>query len=179
MLHKSQKQKLLLTNANILLKQSSFSTINDEAKPVRVNRKYKTQSYSNLYDEIFKKKQNAFSNKNIFVNNKYNMLYAENEKQYELKMTKMKMTQKQRREKSYQGVANKLNGMKKDVLFVRRIVDYVYPTLLTKKLSIQTQKSQKRTVLPLVTSYHGVNRKMKEDNDHLTDYLYHSITITK
>ena len=45
MLHKSQKQKLLLTNANILLKQSSFSTINDEAKPVRVNRKYKTQSY--------------------------------------------------------------------------------------------------------------------------------------
>lgn len=177
MLHKSQKQKILFTNANVY--QRSFSTINDEAKLVRVNRKYKTQSYNNLYDEIFKKKQNAFSNKNIFVNNKYNMLYAENEKQYGLKITKMKMTQKQRREKSYQGVANKLNGMKKDVLFVRRIVDYVYPTLLTKKLSIQTQKSQKRTVLPLVTSYHGVNRKMKEDNDHLKDYLYHSITITK
>lgn len=60
MLHKSQKQKLLLTNANILLKQSSFSTINDEAKPVRVNRKYKTQSYNNLYDEIFKKSKMRF-----------------------------------------------------------------------------------------------------------------------
>ena len=69
--------------------------------------------------------------------------------------------------------------MKKDVLFLRRVVDYVYPTLLTKKLSLQTQKPQNRTVLPLVTSYHDVNRKMKEDNEHLTDYLYHSSTIAK
>ena len=97
MLHKSQKQKILFTNANVY--QRSFSTINDEAKLVRVNRKYKTQSYNNLYDEIFKKKQNAFSNKNIFVNNKYNMLYSENERKYELKLSKMSMTQKQRREK--------------------------------------------------------------------------------
>ena len=46
-----------------------------------------------------KKKQNAFSNKNIIVNNKYNMLYSENERKYELKLSKMSMTQKQRREK--------------------------------------------------------------------------------
>ena len=99
MLHKAQKQKILLTNANVLINQRSFSTLNDESKPVRVNRKYKTQSYNNLYNEIFKKKQNAFSNKNIIVNNKYNMLYSENERQYELKLSKMSMTQKQRREK--------------------------------------------------------------------------------
>ena len=54
--------------------------------------------------------------------------------------------------------------MKKDVLFLRRVVDYVYPALLTKKVSLQTQKPQNRTVLPLVASYHDVNRKMKEDN---------------
>lgn len=69
--------------------------------------------------------------------------------------------------------------MKKDVLFLRRVVDYVYPTLLTKKVSIQTQKTKKRTILPLVTSYREINRKKKDDNEHLRDYLYHSITISK
>ena len=64
MLHKAQKQKILLTNANVLINQRSFSTLNDESKPVRVNRKYKTKSYNNLYNEIFKKKQNEISKKN-------------------------------------------------------------------------------------------------------------------
>ena len=54
MLHKAQKQKILLTNANVLINQRSFSTLNDESKPVRVNRKYKTQSYNNLYNSISK-----------------------------------------------------------------------------------------------------------------------------
>ena len=45
-------------------------------------------------------KQNMQKTKNvIIVNNKYNMLYSENERQYELKLSKMSMTQKQRREK--------------------------------------------------------------------------------
>ena len=38
MSHKAQKQKILLTNENVL-----------------INRKYKTQSYNNLYNEILKK----------------------------------------------------------------------------------------------------------------------------
>ena len=36
MLHKAQKQKILLTNANVLINQRSFSTLNDESKPVQL-----------------------------------------------------------------------------------------------------------------------------------------------
>ena len=83
----------------------------------------------------------------------------------------------QRREKNSKVIANKLSGIKKDVLFLRRVVDYVYPTLLTQKVSVQTKRTE--TFLPLVTSYHEINRKLKEDNEHLKQYLYHSITISK
>ena len=175
MLHKPPNQKLLLTNVNAILNKRSNSTIINELKPMRITKRYKTQSYNNLYDEIFKKKKNV--KQDISVNNKYNLIYAENEKQFEVKLSKLNLTQLQRREKNSKVIANKLSGIKKDVLFLRRVVDYVYPTLLTKKVTVQTKRTE--TFLPLVTSYHEINRKLKEDNEHLKQYLYHSITISK
>ena len=172
MLHKPNNQTLLLTN---ILNTRSNSTIINESRPMRITRRYKTQSYNNLYDEIFKKKKNV--KKDISVNKKYNLIYAENEQQFEIKLSKLNLTQKQKREQSSKVIAKKLSGIKKDVLFLRRVVDYVYPKLLTKKVSVQTRKTD--TFLPLVTSYHELNRKLKEDNEQLKKYLYHSITISK
>ena len=57
MLHKPPNQKLLLTNVNAILNKRSNSTIINELKPMRITKRYKTQSYNNLYDEIFKKKK--------------------------------------------------------------------------------------------------------------------------
>ena len=82
MLHKPPNQKLLLTNVNAILNKRSNSTIINELKPMRITKRYKTQSYNNLYDEIFKKKKNV--KQDISVNNKYNLIYAENEKQFEV-----------------------------------------------------------------------------------------------
>ena len=65
MLHKPNNQKLLLTN---ILNTRSNSTIINESKPMRITKRYKTQSYNNLYDEMFKKKKNV--KKDISVNNK-------------------------------------------------------------------------------------------------------------
>ena len=59
MLHKPPNQKLLLTNVNAILNKRSNSTIINELKPIRITKRYKTQSYNNLYDEIFKKKKNV------------------------------------------------------------------------------------------------------------------------
>ena len=173
MLHTPPNQKLLLTNVNAILNKRSNSTIINELKPMRITKRYKTQSYNNLYDEIF----NANKAPEVIDNNKYNLIYAENEKQFEVKLSKLNLTQLQRREKNSKVIANKLSGIKKDVLFLRRVVDYVYPTLLTQKVSVQTKRTE--TFLPLVTSYHEINRKLKEDNEHLKQYLYHSITISK
>ena len=75
-------------------------------------------------------------------NNKYNLIYAENEKQFEVKLSKLNLTQLQRREKNSKVIANKLSGIKKDVLFLRRVVDYVYPTLLTKKVSVKLKEQK-------------------------------------
>lgn len=97
MLHKPPNQKLLLTNVNAILNKRSNSTIINELKPMRITKRYKTQSYNNLYDEIFKKKKNV--KQDISVNNKYNLIYAENEKQFEVKFSKLNLTQLQRREK--------------------------------------------------------------------------------
>ena len=97
MLHKPPNQKLLLTNVNAILNKRSNSTIINELKPMRITKRYKTQSYNNLYDEIFKKKKNV--KQDISVNNKYNLIYAENEKQFEVKLSKLNLTQLQRREK--------------------------------------------------------------------------------
>ena len=70
MLH---KPKLLLTNANVIINERSLSTINEDIKPMRGNKRFKTHSYNSLYDEIFKNKHNEYSKKDIFVNNKYNI----------------------------------------------------------------------------------------------------------
>ena len=65
MLHKPNNQKLLLTN---IRNTRSNSTRINESKPMRITKRYKTQSYNNLYDEMFKKKKNV--KKDISVNNK-------------------------------------------------------------------------------------------------------------
>ena len=57
MLHKPPNQKLLLTNVNAILNKRSNSTIINELKPMRITKRYKTQSYHNLYDEIFSKEK--------------------------------------------------------------------------------------------------------------------------
>ena len=49
MLHKPPNQKLLLTNVNAILNKRSNSTIINELKPMRITKRYKTQSYNNLY----------------------------------------------------------------------------------------------------------------------------------
>ena len=61
--------------------------------------------------KFFQKKKNV--KQDISVNNKYNLIYAENEKQFEVKLSKLNLTQLQRREKNSKVIANKLSSLSK------------------------------------------------------------------
>ena len=96
-----------------------------------------------LYKKIFyysEKKKNLKSD--YCLDNKLNIIYSENEKQYKQNLIKLnEIYKKLGRNKVYNlepsESENKLRGLKKRVEFMKRIVDYTYPNMVLTKIREQ------------------------------------------
>ena len=99
-----------------------------------------------LYKKIFyysNMKKNLKSDS--CLDNKLNIIYSENEKQYKQKLIKLnEIYRKIGKNKSYNlepsESENKLRGLKKRVEFMKRIVDYTYPNMVLTKIREQDKK---------------------------------------
>ena len=100
-----------------------------------------------LYKKIFyyqEKKKNLKSDK--FLDNKLNIIYAENEKQYKQNLIKLnEIYKKIGKNKTYKleppQSESKLRALKKRVEFMKRIVDYTYPNMVLTKIREQDKKT--------------------------------------
>ena len=99
-----------------------------------------------LYKKIFyysEKKKNLKSDS--CLDNKLNIIYSENEKQYKQNLIKLnEIYRKLGRNKIYNiepsQSENKLRALKKRVEFMKRIVDYTYPNMVLTKIREQEKK---------------------------------------
>ena len=103
-----------------------------------------------LYKKIFyysEKKKNLKSD--YCLDNKLNIIYSENEKQYKQNLIKLnEIYKKMGRNKVYNlepsESENKLRGLKKRVEFMKRIVDYTYPNMVLTKIREQDKKTYEK-----------------------------------
>lgn len=169
----SKEQKVLLTNSYNLKRKSQRCT---NLKKDILDISTKKQKFD-LYDDIFKHKNPLYTTRHHFVNNKLNLIYAENEHSFRNIMKNKKSFQVLTRESANDMIEQKVSYIKNNTIFMKRIIDYVYPTLLNTKNSTRIHKAF--SILPSISTYRGVNENAKKQKNELKKYLFKSISITK
>ena len=120
-----------------------------------------------------------------FPDNKFNILYSENEKQYKQNIIKLnEIYRRLGRNKSYSlqppPSEKKLRGLKKRVEFMKRIVDYAFPNMVLTKIREQEKKKYGRNlVIPDIITSKINRRNFNKFNDQLSLGLQKSLSIQK
>ena len=88
-----------------------------------------------LYKKIFHDLENRKLIKRKYINNKLNLVYAENEEQYDFKIEKMNEKIKEEGKRVVHRIEPKevderLNNINKKVIFMKKIIDYAYPNMV-------------------------------------------------
>lgn len=146
------------SNKNILNKQKSEKIMIKGTKIISPFCDFARDHY--LYKKIFyysDKKKNLKSES--FLDNKLNIIYAENEKQYRQNLIKLnEIYQKIGKNKIYNLEASqsesKLRSLRHRVEFMKRIVDYTYPNMVLTKIREQEKKiyAKNNNLTSIITS---------------------------
>lgn len=139
-----------------------------------------------LYKKIFyyqEKKKNLKSDK--FLDNKLNIIYAENEKQYKQNLIKLnEIYKKIGKNKTYKleppQSESKLRALKKRVEFMKRIVDYTYPNMVLTKIREQDKITyeKNKNMTNIVTSKIK-RRNYNRFNFQISQGLRKSLSVQK
>ena len=139
-----------------------------------------------LYKKIFyyqEKKKNLKSDK--FLDNKLNIIYAENEKQYKQNLIKLnEIYKKIGKNKTYKleppQSESKLRALKKRVEFMKRIVDYTYPNMVLTKIREQDKITyeKNKNMTSIVTSKIK-RRNYNRFNFQISQGLRKSLSVQK
>ena len=137
-----------------------------------------------LFKKIFYEgEKKKLSRRTNVIDNKLNIFYAENLKQYDKNLIKFneKLRSKGKRiihEVGPTPTENKLNTIKKKMKFMKKIVDYAYPNMVLARVR-ETEKIYKKKNLSDINlpPFKKVENIEKKRNNILGDYLRQSIII--
>ena len=151
-----------------------------------------------MYRLIFRKKPLFKSEQKIIIDNKYNMIYAENEYQYKKKIEKYydKLLSEGKKIKSKNLAPStniKLDETKKRIEFMKGIMDFSYPGFVLSKIKnmqkilnekkIKEKNSNDINNAPsYLNCFNGMEKSIKEQNERSRvrkEYLLKSLTIIK
>lgn len=150
-----------------------------------------------MYRLIFKKKPLFKSEQKIIIDNKYNMIYAENEYQYKKKIEKYydKLLSEGKKIKSKNLAPStniKLDETKKRIEFMKGIIDFSYPGFVLTKIKnmqkilnekkIKKNSNDKNNAPSYLNCFNGMEKSIKEQNERSRfrkEYLLKSLTIIK
>ena len=141
-----------------------------------------------FYKIVFKKKPLFRTVQKLVIDNKFNMIYAENEEQYKKIIEKeySRLLSEGKRVKSKNiapSIKVKLNETKKKIKFMKGIVDYTYPGFVLSKIKIMQKKLNEHKNNAIYMNYINEkdkrNKDKKERNQLRKEYLLNSITLIK
>ena len=172
------KQKLSQNKNKILNKKldnkKSTSIIFDKNESIKFN--------NYLFGKIFR---NNFREKTKVLNNKYNLLYSENEEQYNTTLKKRKNKYPILNENYSK---NRINIIKTKINFMKGISDFSFPKIILKKLSLENKlynelkknkslknKNKKKFIIP----YLQKDKEIYNNNLLQTMKLQKSLIIKK
>ena len=141
-----------------------------------------------FYKIIFKSKPSIKLDKNLIIDNKLNIKYAENEEQYKKIVQKeyKQLMSEGRRVKSKNlspSIKVKLNEAKNKMHFMKGVIDYSYPRFILSKIKImQKQLNEQKNKTLYINCVSGKDLRNIEKNirnNSRKDYLLKSITLIK
>jgi hypothetical protein len=152
-------------------KKAESTTTNDKDENLLMNNNYKQSNTNDKFkDHYLYKKIFFYSDKKkiikseSFLDNKLNIIYAENENQYKQNLLKLnEIYRKIGKNKIFtlepSKSQNKIKALKKRVEFMKRIVDYTYPDMVLTKIKEEESKINERNnnLTNIITS--KINRK--------------------
>ena len=137
-----------------------------------------------LFNKIFNVKFNRPPQKRFeIINNKLNILYAENEKQYISRLKKLNKRIKLKGRKLVHQIGPtkdqvKLDNIKTTLSFIKKIFDYSYPNMILSKVRKVENYGGKRSLTENnIPPYKRAELLEKEKNNILGQYLKMSIDI--
>lgn len=159
---------------------NNMTSINTPRK-IKLNDEY-------FYKIIFKTKRLFKSEQKVIIDNKFNMIYAENEDQYQKIIDKEynKLISKGKKVKSKnvsQSIKLKLKEAKNRIKFMKGILDYSYPGIVLYKIKLMQKKlNEHKNNAYYLNSLNGMEKRNKEKNERnifRKEYLLKSITLYK
>lgn len=193
---KDSKEKIL--NENRKNNDENNNKIKDKNLPIFLREKY-TIKGTNIMSPFCQKARDDFLYKRIFynyfknpvdkkkigINNKLNIIYAENEEKFKRKIQiiNKKIREEGKKEKNSQcpnSVEEKLTKIKHKIKFMKKIVDYAYPeTVLTRVRESIKAKELSRNHFKNFPSYKSTNGNLERYSKTEVKALTNLLTISK
>lgn len=168
-------------NSRTEKKDNNYLTYRSVPKKLKENDDY-------FYKIVFRSKPLFKSEQKMIIDNKFNMIYAENETQYkniiEKHYNKLFSEGKKIKSKNVApSIKLKLNEAKNRIQFMKGIMDYSYPGFVLSKIkNMQKKLNEHKKQAKYLNCLNGMeirNKEQKERNQFRKEYLLKSITLLK
>lgn len=136
-----------------------------------------------IYNNIFSKSP-LFKPKPRFLDNKLNLIYSENEKQYNLIMARRNKLMKEKGsilkfDKDSEKIKDRVNDIKSKIKFMKSVMDFSYPGLMISKIKswgkdFQNQNYQRNEKL---TPFEEQKMQIRRKNILRTNYLKQNMQV--
>lgn len=136
-----------------------------------------------IYNNIFSKSP-LFKPKPHFLDNKLNLIYSENEKQYNLIMARRNKLMKEKGsilkfDKDSEKIKDRVNDIKSKIKFMKSVMDFSYPGLMISKIKswgkdFQNQNYQRNEKL---TPFEEQKMQIRRKNILRTNYLKQNMQV--
>ena len=138
-----------------------------------------------LYKKIFYYSDKKKIKSENFLDNKLNIIYSEDESQYQQKLKKLNSIYRKLGKKKIYNMElsqseNKVKSLQKKVDFMKKIVDYAYPDMVLAKIKEHDKAIFEKSVIPpdIITSKINMKRFNKNNKD-ISKGLEQSFNIQK
>ena len=195
---KKSKEKIKNENRKNIDENKNNKKIKDKNLPIFLREKYTIKGtniispfclkardeflYKRIFYNYFK---NPVDTKKIGVNNKLNIIYAENEEKFkkQIQIINRRIREEGKKEKNSQcpnSVEEKLTNIKHKIKFMKKIVDYAYPeTVLTRVRESIKAKENSRNRLKNLPPYKSFSGTLERYNQTEGKTLTNLLTISK
>ena len=136
-----------------------------------------------IYNNIFSKSP-LFKPRPHFLDNKLNLIYSENEKQYNLIMARRNKLMKEKGsilkfDKDSEKIKDRVNEIKSKIKFMKSVMDFSYPGLMISKIKswgkdFQNQNCQRKEKL---TPFEEQKMQIRRKNILRTNYLKQNMQV--
>ena len=154
--------------------------MNKAKNPNNNSNKHLNKSVDYTYKSIFPN-YHLFKEKADFIDNKYNLLYSQNESQFKFMMEKRKKLKGMNMiiEEDSKKIKEKMKKKKTKVSFMKNVIDYSYPNFLLAKIKIWKKNLAEIKERERLLPQEEQKNQIKNKNIFVTNYLKKNMKVYK